>query len=137
MNKKSLKLRRGEIALYVILILVALTGLALIICGIVGSHLDLTMDDNSIAYTESVLIGATGLGYRWWGTIILVVAAVIAAIALSSFAKKEDRDEERNARRRERMQILTETQGDTLTAGAIEAKATPVAEATPAEPAKE
>ncbi len=108
-KKTKRKLKKTELGLYVASGLIGLTGIALIITGIVGTHLGTQQADNPIAQSEEVLLASTGIGFRWWGVIALILGAVIASVALSAYAKREDRDEERNARRRERMQILSES----------------------------
>ncbi len=122
MEKKKVALSKGEIFSYVVAGLLALGGLSLILTGIIGTHLGVPPTDNPITGAEAALLGSIGIGFRWLGVIILLVGVVIAVIALSAFAKKEDRDEERNARRRERMQILS---ASASVPEAVEVKAEP------------
>ncbi len=99
----------GEIITWCVGALFILGGLSLIILGVVGTYLNVPADENPIVQTQATLQAGTGMGYRWWGVIFLLIGALIATISLCYFAKKEDRDSERSARRRERMSVRTET----------------------------
>lgn len=103
LTKKASK--RLEVSIYVIAGIFGLAGLSLIVTGIVGTYLGVPLSDNPIASSQNTLVSATGMGYRWWGIIFLLIGALIASVALYNFARIEDRDSERNARRRERMQV--------------------------------
>lgn len=85
-----------------------IAGLFLIILGIVGSHLPILAKDNWIILSQDVLKAATAMDYRWWGVIAMMIGVVIGCFSLNHFAKKGDTDSVRNARRRERMQMLGE-----------------------------
>ena len=98
------KLTRKEIAWYVIASIIGVIGLVFLVFGIVGDYFPGLYEDNWIAASESGwLKNWSGLGYRYWGIILIAAAAFIAIIALAVFAKEGDRDADRERRRAQRL----------------------------------
>ena len=106
MKKKKMQLGRKELTWYVISGIIALAGLTVVVFGIVGDHLPVISSENWILVSENAwLKNWSGMGYRYWGLILLGIAAVIASIALTHFARSGDRDSERAARRAQRLAL--------------------------------
>ena len=98
------KLTRKEIGWYVFSGIIGLIGLVFLVFGIVGDHFPGLYADNWIASSENGwLKNWSGLGYRYWGIILIAAAAFIAIIALAVFAKEGDRDADRERRRAQRL----------------------------------
>ena len=107
MKKKILS--RKEITWYVIAGILAFVGLVFVVFGIVGDHLPVLSSDNWVLISESAwLKNWSGMGYRYWGLILLGAGTLIAVIALVYFASSGDRDTERAARRAQRLAIESE-----------------------------
>ena len=103
---KTKKLSGKELFWYVLCGLIAFTGLVSLVFGIVGEHFPGLYEDNWIAASENSWIKTwSGLGYRYWGIILIVIAAFIVTIALTAFAKEGDRDSERALRRQQRLAL--------------------------------
>ena len=110
MAKKS-KLTKKEIVFYAIVAAIGAVGLLFVVFGIVGSHFPGINEDNWIAASEKAwLTNWSGIGYRWWGLILVGVAAFIACVSLTVFAREGDRDSERSARRAQRLGVSNESQ---------------------------
>jgi len=106
-KKKILKTR--EIVFYAITGFIGLVGLVFIVFGIVGDHLPVKASDNWVIISEKAwLSNLSGLGYRFWGIILIVAAAVLSAIVLTVSAREGDRDTERAQRRAQRLAIEAE-----------------------------
>ena len=120
MAKKS-KLTKKEIVFYSIAAVIGAVGLLFVVFGIVGSHFPGINEDNWIAASEKAwLTNWSGIGYRWWGLILVGIAAVIACISLTVFAREGDRDSERALRRQQRLAMaqekIVDEQPDQITA---------------------
>ena len=102
--KSPKKLSSKELFWYVLAGLLGVTGLTFLVFGIVGDHFPGLYEDNWIAASENGwLKNWSGLGYRYWGIILLCGAAFIAIVALAVFAKEGDRDVDRERRRAQRL----------------------------------
>lgn len=98
------KISNKELFWYVLASIIGVLGLVSLVFGIVGEHFPGLYSDNWIAASESGWIKAwSGLGYRWWGIILLVAAATLTVIVANVFAKEGDRDVERALRRQQRL----------------------------------
>lgn len=98
------KLSNKELAWYVIAGIVGAVGLTSLVFGIVGEHFPGLYSDNWIAAGEAGWLKAwSGLGYRWWGIILLAIAVFLAVVVANVFAKEGDRDVERALRRQQRL----------------------------------
>lgn len=108
---KKLKLPVKEIVWYSIAGFFGLVGLVFVIFGVLGSHLPLkdNGDLNWVLESENAwLVNWSKMGYRWWGLILLGVGGLIAIVSLTLFARVGDRDEERAARRAQRLALENE-----------------------------
>lgn len=94
-----------EIVWYSLTGLVALWGLTYVVLGIICSLIAL---DSPLAQANNAIVDEFGLGFLYWGLIILVIASVAAIIVLLTFAKKVDRDFEKTQRRSLRRSLLSE-----------------------------
>lgn len=56
---------------------------------------------------ESMQSMMGGIGFTWFGVIVTVIAAIILAFTLSIASKGEDRQKEKEARRRQRLEGLS------------------------------
>ena len=134
MPTKKTKLKRKEIAWYVISGILAFVGLVFVVFGIVGDHLPVKASDNWVIISEKAwLSNWSHIGYRVWGIILVAAGALIAAIALTLFAKEGDRDTERAQRRAQRLAIEAEP----LPVQEAEVVEAPKEEAKPSEPSEQ
>ncbi len=102
--KSPKKLSRKELFWYVLAGIIGVTGLLFLVFGIVGDHFPGLYADNWIAASENAwLKNWSGLGYRYWGIILIAAGAFIAIVALAVFAKEGDRDSDRERRRAQRL----------------------------------
>lgn len=107
MKKKILS--RKEITWYVIAGILAFVGLVFVVFGIVGDHLPVLSSDNWVLISENAwLKNWSGMGYRYWGLILLAAGTAIAVTSLAFFARSGDRDSERAARRAQRLALESE-----------------------------
>lgn len=110
-EKKRRAIPASEIVWICIEGAMALTGLVLIILGIVCEYLPVLYEDNPLLQCERGIMSATNsnIGFRWLGFFFLLGAAIISLITLNHYSKRTDRDAERDLRRRQRMQVLSES----------------------------
>ena len=102
--KSPKNLSRKELFWYVVASLIGVTGLVFLAFGIAGDHFPGLYEDNWIAASENGwLKNWSGLGYRYWGIILIAAGAFIAIVALAAFAKEGDRDADRARRRAQRL----------------------------------
>lgn len=110
MEKKNVKTKKNrriswkEWTFYAIAMLIALFGLSLMITGIVGDNLGVSLENNPIKAAEKDFI-ATGfaMNFRNLGLVIIALGALVAIITLMVNAKKSDREHEKQLRRQERL----------------------------------
>lgn len=110
MEKKNMKTKKNrciswkEWTFYAIAILIALFGLSLMITGIIGDNLGVSLENNPIKTAEKDFI-ATGfaMNFRNLGLVIIALGALVAIITLMVNAKKSDREHEKQLRRQERL----------------------------------
>ena len=103
MSKKKLKLSIFEIVWYSLCGLLALWGITYIVLGLVGQLLPITADENALAKASEVIKEHFGLGFLYWGMILVGIGAVLAIIVLLLNAKKSDKEVEKAARRAARL----------------------------------
>ena len=110
MEKKNVKTKKNrriswkEWTFYAIAIIIALFGLSLMITGIIGDNLGVSLENNPIKAAEKDFI-ATGfaMNFRNLGLVIIALGALVAIITLMVNAKKSDREHEKQLRRQERL----------------------------------
>ncbi|HNX16412.1 MAG TPA: hypothetical protein PKO28_03525 [Bacilli bacterium] len=107
MSKKiQLKISIFELIAYIVTIGVALWGLTYITLGLFARFLPV---DNELAKADQTIVKLFGLGYFYWGVIILAIAAVTLSLVLVLYAKKNDRQAERETRRAARLAQIKES----------------------------
>lgn len=108
MSKKNHSARK-ERFWYILGGFLAFAGLVFLIFGIIGDHMPVKASDNWVIYSQDMwLTNWSGMGYRYWGLILLGLGTLIAVIALTYFASSGDRDSERAARRAQRLALESE-----------------------------
>lgn len=102
MKKKQLSWK--ELAWYIVGGMVALFGVALMIFGIIGHHIQ-NRSANFVKDAEEALIAKIkiNLDFRMWGIIFLALGMFVVIVALNYFAKKVDRENEKTIRRQQRL----------------------------------
>lgn len=106
-TKKKSKISKGEITCIVLDSTVGLTGLVFIVLGFISAYLPKKSSENWTG--EAAFTDAMHMGYRVFGTILLIAAAFLAVIFLNYFAKKSDVDNERAKRRAQRLKIIADS----------------------------
>lgn len=102
--KNAKKLSRKEIFWYVLAAVIAVVGIVFLTLGIIGDHFQALFSENWIAASENGwLKNWSGLGYRYWGIILIAASAFVAVVSLAYFAKEGDRDADRERRRAQRL----------------------------------
>lgn len=96
--KKS-KITVVEFIWYAIASVITISGIILIVFGIVGRHLPGSLEDNFIKNAQKGL----PLSFIALGVILVAVGAVLGIIVLCVYAKKADRNIERTIRRQQRL----------------------------------
>ena len=99
-KKNQLKISIFELVAYIVTIGVALWGLTYIILGLFARFLPVGSD---LALADGTIEKLFGLGYFYWGAIILSIAAVTLSLVLVLYAKKNDRQAEKETRRAARL----------------------------------
>lgn len=114
MKKSSKKNTVLEIVLYSLFGAVALWGLTYVVLGIIVNFLPSEAD---LLLADKAIKNAFGLSFLWWGMIIMAIGAVSVIITLSAFAKKYDRNVERETRRAARLaQVKTANKDEVVDA---------------------
>lgn len=106
-TKKKSKISKGEITCIVLDSIVGLAGLVFIVLGFISAYLPKKSSENWTG--EAAFADAMHMGYRVFGTILLIGAALLAVIFLNYFAKKSDVDNERAKRRAQRLKIIADS----------------------------
>ena len=100
---------------------VALWGIVYLILGIIAKALP--GEDKDLQLADKAIEKAFGLGFMWWGLILIVIGTVLAVISLCANGKGSDREQERNARRQARLNANREQEE-----AVVEAKVEPIEE---------
>lgn len=108
-EKKRKKVTNWEIFWIVVTSLIGSAGLFLIVLGFVGDYWEIEYSLNWIQQSENSLVAAIGLSYRGLGAILVVVCGLLSALFLHIFAKKADAYQEREARRKMRLEVMSES----------------------------
>ncbi len=98
------KLKVSEIIGFSICALFLISGLGLMITGLIGTYSGPSAS-NPVKIAEAQFVNFTGinLNFRQWGAIILIVGALIAMFILLKHAKKHDLQIEKAQRRAQRL----------------------------------
>lgn len=108
-EKKRKKVTNWEIFWIVVASLIGAAGLFLIVLGFVGDYWEIEYSLNWIQQSENSLVAAIGLSYRGLGAILVVACGLLSALFLHIFAKKADAYQEREARRKMRLEVMSES----------------------------
>lgn len=102
---KKEKVTGKEMAWYVVSGIFGIFGVTLITFGIIGHHMNTSLENNFIKTAEDAVIKAIKIpfDFRIWGIMFLLVGMIIAVIALNYNAKKSDREVEKTIRRQQRL----------------------------------
>ena len=102
---KKEKLSVKEFVWYCIASVIAIFGIILIVFGVIGHHLDVSLDSNFVKNAEKALIDAIHIpfDFRIWGVMFLLLGVAILLVVLTYFARKVDRENERTIRRQQRL----------------------------------
>ena len=109
MAKKEVSAKKSvafELVAYIVAGLLALWGLVYIVLGLVATYINVIPSKNYLQQASDSIQKAFGLGFFYWGLILLALGALIAIVVLCVFAKKTDRLVEREARRAARRNRL-------------------------------
>ncbi len=114
-KKTKRKISVGETIWIVVESIFGVGGLVLLVLGIVSDYLPSVYSENYLAMAERAWMdfSHTSLSFRWLGIIAILIGAIIALITLNHYAKKTDADEERELRRAQRLQILSNSEQET------------------------
>jgi len=86
-------------------ILLMFGGLVLTIFGLIGEY---GPRNNPFYYGNSALSNAIKLNLVWLGVLFLLLGSLLFALGLSSVAKGEEREKEKEARRKQRLGVIDE-----------------------------
>lgn len=109
MSKKKLPVSIFEIVWYSLTGLVGIWGLVYIVLGLFAQFYPATNGNNPLKKASDVIESNFGLGFLYWGLIILGIAVVLAVIVLCINAKTADREVEKASRRAARLAAQVET----------------------------
>lgn len=103
MSKKQLKVSPFEIVWYSLTGAVGLWGLTYVVLGLVAAFYPATSENNPLGKADKTIADLFGLGFLYWGLIILAIAVVAAVFVLCIYAKTTDREVEKAQRRAARL----------------------------------
>lgn len=103
------KISNKELAFYLIAGLIALAGLILVCFGIVSSNVN---RQSQIHDADLAFAAKMKLPFRYWGLILFVVGVLVAVITLCVNAKKTDRIVEKEIRRQQRLEMMSEVEAN-------------------------
>jgi len=109
--EKKMKIGKAELAWYIVAAVFGLAGLVFVVFGIIGDHFPGLASDNWVKNAEGWLAWS-GMGYRWWGLILLGVAVLIFLFDLNVSAQKGEKDDERALRRAQRLKLEEEAKNE-------------------------
>mgnify|MGYP003295270099 CR=1 FL=1 len=122
--KKDRKISIFEIVWYSITGAVALWGLTYIVLGLVHAFYPSTISNNPLNEANEEMITNFGLGFLYWGLIIMAIGVVSACVALCICAKTTDREAEKANRRAARLAAANEASKPEV----VDAEVAPAAE---------
>ena len=124
MSKKKLPISIFEIVWYSLTGAVGVWGLVYVILGLIAQFYPATNSNNPIKKASDVIAENFGLGFLYWGLIIIGIAVVLAVIVLCINAKTADREVEKATRRAARLAAQVEAPAPEV----IDAEVAPKAE---------
>lgn len=109
-QKNKIKLTNVEIFWITLESIAFITGLVLLILGIVADYLPCKASDNLLLQSELALMArhSNNIGFRWFGFFFIIGSVIVSLITLNYYEKKHDKDADRELRRRQRLQIIND-----------------------------
>ncbi len=109
--KSSKRIKSFTVKQFVFLIIALLiitTAITFLVLGLIDDYANIK---NSILTTpnSSMKSKCWGIGFTWFGVIFTGVGSIILAFTLSSAAKLEERENEKQARRKQRIENMNAT----------------------------
>lgn len=98
-----------ELIGYIVSIGLALWGLTYLVLGAIAGFISST---DGLAVADATIKKLFGLGYFYWGLIIFLLGVAILLIFLCVYAKKNDRQIERETRRAARLAQIKESEAN-------------------------
>lgn len=108
MSKKKLKVSIFELVWYILTGACAVWGVTYVVLGLVAKFYPATSENNPLGQADGKFADTFGLGFLYWGLIILAIAVVAAVIVLCLTAKTSDREVEKAQRRAARLALNEE-----------------------------
>ena len=105
-KKNKMKISVFELIAYIVTLGLMAWGLTYMTLGLFARFLPV---GNTLSDADATIKSIFGLGYFWWGVIILLIGALLLVIVLVIYAKKNDRQMERDTRRAARLAQLKES----------------------------
>lgn len=97
------KINGKELTLYIIYGLIALGGLTLIVLHIISMNIPNL--DNALRVANENFARSMKMDFLVFGTLLVVLGAILSAITLTVNGNKAELEEEKRARRRQRMEF--------------------------------
>jgi len=105
-KKNKMKISVFELIAYIVTLGLMAWGLTYMTLGLFARFLPV---GNALSHADATIKSLFGLGYFWWGVIILLIGALLLVVVLIIYAKKNDRQVERDTRRAARLAQLKES----------------------------
>lgn len=93
----------GELTLYIVYAVIALAGLTLAVLHIVG--MNITNIENPLRVADETFTDKMKMSFLVFGSLLVVFAGVLSAITLAINGNRAELEEEKRARRRQRMAL--------------------------------
>ncbi len=97
------KIDGGELALYIIYGVIALGGLTLVVLHMIG--MNIANIENALRVADETFAKTMKMSFLVFGSLLVVLAGILSAITLAIYGNRAELDEEKRARRRQRMAL--------------------------------
>lgn len=107
-----------QFVFFIIALLIIATAITFLVLGLIDDYANIK---NSILTlpNSSMKSKCWGIGFTWFGVIFTGVGSIILAFTLSSAAKLEERENEKQARRKQRLESMNATKTNTASDSTI------------------
>ena len=107
-----------QFVFFIIALLIIATAITFLVLGLIDDYANIK---NSILTlpNSSMKSKCWGIGFTWFGVIFTGVGSIILAFTLSSAAKLEERENEKQARRKQRIENMNATKTNTASDSTI------------------
>ncbi len=104
-SKKIKSFTVKQLVFFIIALLIIATAITFLVLGLIDDYANIK---NSILTrpNSSMKSKCWGIGFTWFGVIFTAVGSIILAFTLSSAAKLEERENEKQARRKQRLESM-------------------------------